>query len=220
VPHADPTAAASPSALPAQRSPLLRRARTGVVAILGAATLATGTAVAADPVGGASSEEAAAAPAATQAAAVTLKPGSRGALVRRLQRKLRVRADGHFGSRTRAALRRWQRRHGLRADGIAGPTTLAALRVIAKAADAPVAPAAVPAVLERIARCESGGNPAAVSAGGLYRGKYQFSRDTWRTMGGAGDDPAQAPEAEQDRIAAALYAAEGLKPWPACGRGA
>ena len=36
-------------------------------------------------------------------------------------------------------------------------------------------------------------------------------------MGGKGD-PAAAPEAEQDRIAAALYAARGTKPWPVCGK--
>ena len=59
--------------------------------------------------------------------------------------------------------------------------------------------------LQRIAQCESGGNPAAVSPSGEYRGKYQFSRATWRAMGGTGD-PAQAPEAEQDQRAAALLA--------------
>ena len=40
-----------------------------------------------------------------------------------------------------------------------------------------------------------------MSADGTYRGKYQFDRETWRAMGGSGD-PADAPEAEQDRIAA------------------
>ena len=69
--------------------------------------------------------------------------------------------------------------------------------------------------LARIARCESGGDPTAVSADGRYRGKYQFSRATWRDMGGSGD-PAAAPEAEQDRIAAKLLAARGTAPWPNC----
>src|SRR5947199_213619 len=68
----------------------------------------------------------------------------------------------------------------------------------------------------RIAQCESSGNPAAVSADGQYRGKYQFTRATWRAMGGSGD-PAQAPEAEQDQRAAALLAQEGTSPWPVCG---
>jgi hypothetical protein len=55
-----------------------------------------------------------------------------------------------------------------------------------------------------------------VSADGTYRGKYQFDRETWRAMGASGD-PADAPEAEQDRIAAALLAQRGTAPWPACG---
>ena len=64
---------------------------------------------------------------------------------------------------------------------------------------------AVPPQLEAIAACESGGNPQAVSAGGDYRGKYQFSPATWQAVGGSGD-PAAATEAEQDCRAALLYA--------------
>jgi len=70
--------------------------------------------------------------------------------------------------------------------------------------------------LEKIAQCESGGNPAAVSADGQYRGKYQFDRSTWEHMGGTGD-PAAAPEAEQDARAAQLLALRGTAPWPVCG---
>lgn len=72
------------------------------------------------------------------------------------------------------------------------------------------------AELQAIAQCESGGNPGAVSSTGQYRGKYQFSRETWRGMGGEGD-PASAPEAEQDRRAADLYKQSGSSPWPSCG---
>jgi hypothetical protein len=54
-----------------------------------------------------------------------------------------------------------------------------------------------------------------VSPDGRYRGKYQFTRATWRAMGGSGD-PAQAPEAEQDRLAALLLARAGTSPWPVC----
>ena len=75
---------------------------------------------------------------------------------------------------------------------------------------------AVPAHLQAIAACESGGNPAAIGGGGLYRGKYQFDRQTWASVGGTGD-PAAAPEAEQDRRAAMLYARAGSSPWPVCG---
>jgi hypothetical protein len=70
--------------------------------------------------------------------------------------------------------------------------------------------------LAAIAACESGGDPTAVGGGGLYRGKYQFSYETWQSVGGTGD-PAAAPEAEQDRRAAMLLARDGAGHWPACG---
>jgi hypothetical protein len=70
--------------------------------------------------------------------------------------------------------------------------------------------------LEAIAACESGGDPTAIGGGGLYRGKYQFSYATWQSVGGSGD-PAAAPEAEQDRRAAALLARDGAGQWPVCG---
>ncbi|HUR86106.1 MAG TPA: transglycosylase family protein [Solirubrobacteraceae bacterium] len=76
---------------------------------------------------------------------------------------------------------------------------------------------AVPPHLKAIAQCESGGNPRAVSAGGTYRGKYQFSYSTWRSVGGRGD-PARASEAEQNRRAAKLYRTGGPGHWPVCGR--
>jgi hypothetical protein len=77
--------------------------------------------------------------------------------------------------------------------------------------------AAVPPQLQAIAACESGGDPHAVGGGGTFRGKYQFTYATWAAVGGSGD-PAAAPEAEQDRRAAALYAQAGPGQWPVCGR--
>jgi peptidoglycan hydrolase-like protein with peptidoglycan-binding domain len=161
-----------------------------------------------------------------QDAATPLAPGVQSTdTVGALQQKLGVSADGVYGPKTRAAVKRFQRAHGLAADGVAGPQTLAALGLSAAAPKAQEADAdssnAAPsgdaaATLQRIAQCESGGNPSAVSADGTYRGKYQFDRETWRAMGGSGD-PADAPEAEQDRIAAALLAQRGTAPWPVCG---
>jgi hypothetical protein len=161
-----------------------------------------------------------------QDAATPLAPGVQSTdTVRALQQKLGVSADGVYGPRTRAAVKRFQRAHGLAADGVAGPQTLAALGVDAASPKpqeaAEESSTAVPhgdadATLQRIAQCESGGNPSAVSADGTFRGKYQFDRATWRAMGGTGD-PADAPEAEQDRIAAALLAQRGTAPWPVCG---
>ncbi len=75
----------------------------------------------------------------------------------------------------------------------------------------------IPGVLQSIAQCESHGNPRAISPGGTYRGKYQFSYSTWASVGGSGD-PAAASETEQDRRAAILYRTGGPGHWPVCGR--
>jgi len=75
---------------------------------------------------------------------------------------------------------------------------------------------AVSPTLEAIAACESGGNPATDTGNGFY-GKYQFTLETWQSVGGTGN-PAQASEAEQDRRATILYSRAGASPWPVCGR--
>lgn len=131
-----------------------------------------------------------------------------------VQTELGIPADGIAGPQTKRAVKRFQRANGLIVDGIIGPQTLAALGIsVRRAATSSDAPSSA---LAAIAACESGGDPTAVSPTGQYRGKYQFSRPTWRAYGGTGD-PAAAPEAVQDRIAARLYAAEGSAPWPNCG---
>jgi uncharacterized protein YabE (DUF348 family) len=68
-----------------------------------------------------------------------------------------------------------------------------------------------------LARCESGGNPRAVSSSGAYRGLYQFSMSTWRGVGGTGD-PIDASPAEQTYRAKILYSRSGRSPWPVCGK--
>jgi peptidoglycan hydrolase-like protein with peptidoglycan-binding domain len=153
-------------------------------------------------------------PAETGAVAL-LKQGSDGPGVAPVQRALGLPATGEFDARTTRAVRAFQRRKGLQVDGIVGPQTRAALGIEGPAVPQQQAAAASPA-LERIAQCESGGNPSAVGGGGLYRGKYQFSYETWRSVGGSGD-PAAAPEAEQDRRAAMLVQRSGTGHWPNCG---
>ncbi|HEX6387800.1 MAG TPA: transglycosylase family protein [Solirubrobacteraceae bacterium] len=151
-------------------------------------------------------------------------PGADGG-VRAVQRALGIAADGIAGPQTKRAVRAYQRAHGLAVDGVIGPQTLQSLgiKAPAKAASASkrkavaATNAGAPALLEAIALCESGGDPTAVSPDGTYRGKYQFTRSTWRSMGGTGD-PAAAPEAVQDRLAAKLLAQQGTSPWPACAR--
>jgi peptidoglycan hydrolase-like protein with peptidoglycan-binding domain len=137
--------------------------------------------------------------------------------VRAAQRKLGLTADGVVGPRTRRAIKRFQRRNDLPVTGALDPATVAALGLDGLRATPPTVTGEASARLEAIARCESGGDPAAVSADGQYRGKYQFSRATWRSMGGKGD-PAAAPEAEQDRRAALLLRRQGPSAWPSCAR--
>ncbi len=153
-----------------------------------------------------------------------VRKGDFGRAVVKIQRKLRISADGIFGSQTHAAVKRFQRRKGLEVDGVVGPITRRALRLRAfrrsevtherRSANSNVR---LPRVLRLIAQCESGGNPRAISRGGTYRGKFQFSRSTWRSMGGRGD-PARASERTQDRMALKLYRRQGTRPWPACSR--
>lgn len=73
----------------------------------------------------------------------------------------------------------------------------------------------LPKELKKIAMCESGGNPRAISPSGKYRGKYQFDIPTWKSIGGHGD-PAKASEYEQDKRALKLYHQRGTSPWPNC----
>lgn len=64
----------------------------------------------------------------TQSApATTVKRGSQGETVKKLQAALGLKADGVFGIGTEASLKSWQAKNGLTADGVAGPKTLAKL---------------------------------------------------------------------------------------------
>jgi hypothetical protein len=152
---------------------------------------------------------------ATASSEVAVERGDRGQAVRRIQAALGVTADGVFGPMTERAVKRFQRRHGLVVDGVVGPQTRAALGLQPFSSRSVRESPRLPHILRRIAECESGGDPTAVSAGGRYRGKYQFSMDTWEALGGEGD-PAEAPEWLQDRLALKLYRRAGTSPWPNC----
>ena len=56
-----------------------------------------------------------------------------------------------------------------------------------------------------------------IDTGNTFYGAYQFTWETWGTVGGNGN-PALAPAAEQDARARLLYAQRGNQPWPICGR--
>jgi peptidoglycan hydrolase-like protein with peptidoglycan-binding domain len=161
----------------------------------------------------------------------TNQASSNQSTTRAVQQAVGVAVDGIYGPQTRAAVIRFQRANGLIADGIAGPQTLAALGIAAGAQETQAlaarsastkststtttsGSASTSALLQRIAECESGGDPTMVSSNGVYRGKYQFV-STWRAVGGSGD-PAAASEAEQDRRAAMLMRVQGPSAWPVC----
>ena len=57
----------------------------------------------------------------------TLRVGSKGELVKRVQAALGVAADGDFGPATERVVKAWQTSNGLTPDGIVGPKTLAKL---------------------------------------------------------------------------------------------
>ena len=161
--------------------------------------------------------------AASGSGSTLLHRGSRGSTIAAVQHALGVPADGVYGSATRRAVMSFQRSHGLIVDGIVGPQTLGALGLSSGSegtssdgsSDSSSGSSGTSAELQKIASCESSGSPTAVSPGGTYRGKYQFSRETWRELGGSGD-PASAPESEQDQMAAKLMQTQGPSAWPNC----
>ena len=57
----------------------------------------------------------------------TVRVGSRGSTVAKLQEALGIGADGIFGKGTESSLKEWQSSKGLVADGVAGPNTLGIL---------------------------------------------------------------------------------------------
>lgn len=72
-------------------------------------------------------------------------------------------------------------------------------------------------LLDRLAQCESGGNPRAVSRNGLYYGAFQFLLSTWRNLGGSGN-PIEHDYATQKAIASKIPVSAWRTQFPACAR--
>lgn len=70
--------------------------------------------------------------------------------------------------------------------------------------------------LDRIAICESGGNPRAVSADRRFFGAFQFLLSTWHGIGRPGN-PIDHSYEYQREAAADLARAAGFDSWPTCG---
>lgn len=69
----------------------------------------------------------------------------------------------------------------------------------------------------RLALCESGARPDAVSRSGKYLGAFQFSLATWHGVGGPGS-PIDHPYEVQLSFAKKLQARSGWGQWPVCSR--
>ena len=67
-----------------------------------------------------------------------------------------------------------------------------------------------------IVMCESGGNYSALNPSSGAGGAYQIIPSTWESYGGRGA-PHEAPKAEQDRIAAEIWADSGGSAWVCAG---
>ncbi len=180
-----------------------------LLAVCGACAVTGAPAAAALATAGPTPAPASLAPHSPIAAALTRRHAEHDVL-RLARRKVRA-SHRHVGRGYVRRVQTWPLAH-LRRER---RSLLADLRELRRTGGAPNVP--VPPVLRSIAACESGGNPRAVGGGGAFRGKYQFDYGTWARVGGSGD-PAAAPEAEQDRRAAMLYARAGSSPWPVCGR--
>ncbi len=70
----------------------------------------------------------------------------------------------------------------------------------------------------RVAECESGRDPNARGAGGLYRGAFQFQRSTWQSSPRSpGGDPIRFSYRTQSYVAVRLKMRDGAGHWPNCG---
>lgn len=68
---------------------------------------------------------------------------------------------------------------------------------------------------DAIIACESGGDARAQNSSSTASGLYQFINGTWKAYGGSTARAKDASVAEQHRVAARLFAAEGYSPWNA-----
>ncbi|SEQ24726.1 LysM domain-containing protein [Lentzea xinjiangensis] len=69
---------------------------------------------------------------------------------------------------------------------------------------------------DALAQCEASGNWAANTGNGYYGG-LQFSMQTWKGHGGAGN-PASASREQQIAVAERVLASQGAQAWPSCSK--
>ncbi len=130
----------------------------------------------------------------------TLKRGSSGDHVKRLQSALHIGVDGVFGKGTKAVVKRFQRRHHLTADGIVGPATWRKLGVRAperqRSGSGSGKSSAIKALQRRLGIDVDGVfGPGTNSAVRSFQNRNGLTADgvvgpaTWRALGFSGDRP-------------------------------
>jgi len=169
-----------------------------------------------------------------------LREGSSGPAVARVQRALHMGVTGRFNATLKAALVTFQRVEKLQVDGIIGPQTWDVLfnikpPVITHPSTSVSSPSSTSVsspssttsgaaqqsaststggytIPSGIVQCESSGSYSAVNSQSGAGGAYQILPSTWQAYGGQGL-PQDAPKAEQDRIAGAIYSRQGSSAW-------
>ena len=130
----------------------------------------------------------------------TLKPGSRGDHVKRLQSALHIGVDGIYGKGTKAVVKRFQRRHRLTPDGVVGPATWRKLGVRApsrKQSGSRSGKTAAVKTLQRRLRIGADGvfGPGTSAAVRRFQSRNGLTADgvvgpaTWRALGFKGNRP-------------------------------
>ena len=130
----------------------------------------------------------------------TLKPGSRGDNVKRLQSALKIGVDGIYGPGTKRFVKRFQRRHNLTADGIVGPATWRKLGVKSptrKTQGSNGSKSSAIKALQRRLRIGADGvfGPGTSAAVKRFQARNGLSADgvvgpaTWRALGFSGNRP-------------------------------
>jgi putative chitinase len=79
-----------------------------------------------------------------------IKLGSKGDVVKQIQQKLGITADGNFGPSTEKSVKEWQTKNGLTADGIVGPSTLEKMGITSVIKEDVVIPSGGPLNLEKL----------------------------------------------------------------------
>jgi len=78
------------------------------------------------------------------------KIGSKGDVVKQIQQKLGITADGNFGPGTEKSVKEWQTKNGLTPDGVVGPSTLEKMGITSVIKEDVVIPSGGPLSLEKL----------------------------------------------------------------------